>query len=621
MFQSRREDPQGETSPKPNIGRKLVIILLPLVLIPMVSFGTAAYLRTQSILRTESLKQMTFALRSQVLAVDQWFHGKENALDYFTQDQPLILELNSLIENTENVEAVGNVGERLLELNRLKIQFGFSELLILDRVSGMILSSTNSDYSGETISIPETLQNESIRTIPIIDHQSFSPESATFLMITSFPETDTIAIGALVEEDEIAGLLTALETYWPIVDSEGNAKGRTIIVIPPETVLQSSLLESSFVVATEPRHPIFSAQNSFDQRSTSYDSAPGKVELASFQWIEDRGIGIVIERAQGDILAGLTNLAPVLGVMILLAVGITLLVITLVTNRVFQPLSSLAEFARRISGGDWHFRVPEDQDDELGGLASSLNRMATELGQLYQSLEDKVEDRTQQIQTASEVARAVISIPNLDEMLRQSVQLIKTRFGYDHVSIFLLDRDGSNAVLRESSSEDIEELKTIGHKLKVGSKSVVGLVTETNVPRISSDLPVGTDIKLDELLPGAQSEVAIPLQVAGNALGALAIQSLQPNAFQKEDIEVLQTLADQLSAAIENVRLTQESTNAAERARLLSEITSQISGLMDPEQVLQATAQALHKALGEAEIMIRLASPEEETVQIEEETN
>jgi GAF domain-containing protein len=215
----------------------------------------------------------------------------------------------------------------------------------------------------------------------------------------------------------------------------------------------------------------------------------------------------------------------------------------------------------------------------------------------------------------------VISIPNLDEMLRQSVQLIKTRFGYDHVSIFLLDRDGSNAVLRESSSEDIEELKTIGHKLKVGSKSVVGLVTETNVPRISSDLPVGTDIKLDELLPGAQSEVAIPLQVAGNALGALAIQSLQPNAFQKEDIEVLQTLADQLSAAIENVRLTQESTNAAERARLLSEITSQISGLMDPEQVLQATAQALHKALGEAEIMIRLASPEEETVQIEEETN
>ena len=104
MFQSRRGDPQEETSPKPNIGRKLVIILLPLVLIPMVSFGTAAYLRTQSVLRTESLKQMTFALRSQVLAVDQWFHGKENALDYFTQDQALILELNSLIENTENIE-------------------------------------------------------------------------------------------------------------------------------------------------------------------------------------------------------------------------------------------------------------------------------------------------------------------------------------------------------------------------------------------------------------------------------------------------------------------------------------------------------------------------------------
>jgi GAF domain-containing protein len=244
--------------------------------------------------------------------------------------------------------------------------------------------------------------------------------------------------------------------------------------------------------------------------------------------------------------------------------------------------------------------------------------MAEELGQLYHSLEQRVEDRTQQIQIASEVARAVISISNLDELLRQGVQLIKERFGYDHVSIFLLDREGTNAILRETSSDDKEALKTIGHKLKVGSKSVVGWVTETNVPRLSSDLSAGTKIELDELLPGARSEVAIPLQVAGNPLGALAIQSMQANAFTSEDIEVLQTLADQLSAAIENVRLAQESTNAAERARLVSEITAQISGLMEPEKVLQVTAQALHKALGDAEIMIRLVSPEEEVLKSKE---
>lgn len=618
MLQSRREDPQEVKSPKPNLGRKLALLLLPLVLLPMVGLGTAAYLRTQSILRQESLGQMTFALRSQVNAVEQWFLERENIVLEIIQDQPLLLELDQLAQNSDDREAIDATHDRLLDLHRLNMQMGFSELLVINKASGVILSGTNSGHYGESLSIPDTLEAGSIHTVSLVEHQVFSPESGPFLVITTFSDREDFVLGALFAEDEITSLLSSLETYWPIVNDQGTAKGRTLLVIPPNTVLESSLVEPSLEIKSEATHPIFASQDSFEPISTSYNSAPGEVELTSFSWLENRGIGVAVERPQGDILAGLINLAPFLGVMILFATTLTFLVIILVTNRTFQPLTSLAEFAKRISSGDWHFRVPEDYDEDLGGLASSLNRMATELGQLYQSLEERVEDRTQQIQIASEVARAVITIPNLDELLHQGVELIKTRFGYDHVSIFLLDREGSNAILREISSGDVEALKTLGYKLRVGSKSVVGLVTETNEPRISSDLSGGSEIELDELLPGAQSEVAIPLQVAGNPLGALAIQSLQPDAFKKEDIEVLQTLADQLSAAIENVRLAQESTNAAERARLLSEITSQISGIMEPEQVLQATAQALHRALGEAEIMIRLASPEEEVQQLEE---
>jgi HAMP domain-containing protein len=584
----------------------------------MVGLGTAAYLRTQSILRQESLEQMTFALRSQVNAVEQWFFERESTLLEIVQDRQLSLELNQLTQNPDDQEAIGFIHDRLLDLHRLDLEMGFSELLVINRASGIVLSGTDSDHFGESLSLPETVKPGSIRIVSLIEDQDFSSESGPFLVVATFSDREDFVLGALISVNEVTTLLSSLETYWPIVDNQGIARGRTLLVIPPDTVVQSSLAEPSFEIESRSTHPVFSSLDSFTPTTTSYNSAPGEVELASFNWIADRDIGVVVERQQGDILAGLINLAPFLGVMILFATSLTFLVIILVTNRTFQPLTSLAEFARRISSGDWHFRVPEDHDKDLGGLASSLNRMATELGQLYQSLEERVEDRTRQIQIASEVARAVITIPNLDELLRQGVELIKTRFGYDHVSIFLLDREGSNAILRETSSGEVEALKTLGYKLKVGSKSVVGMVTRTNEPRISSELLRGGDIELDELLPGARSEVAIPLQVAGNPLGALAIQSLQPDAFKNEDIEVLQTLADQLSAAIENVRLAQESTNAAERARLVSEITSQISGLMEPEQVLQATAQALHRALGEAEIMIRLASPDEGVQQPEE---
>jgi HAMP domain-containing protein len=555
---------------------------------------------------------MSFALRNQINALEDWFAEKESIVLALSQDPALLSELGELAQDSEDNEAVEITQQHLLDLLRSDLESGIDDLLIIETTSAAILSSTSDDHIHENLILSIETEAGFTTTIPLTNQNLFSPGNATFLVVAGLPQPGNIVIAAVISENEIIELLETLGAFWPIVDNQGTAKGRTLLVLTPDGVIQSSPGTNSYQFTSEPAHPVFSSADSFEPRSTSYDSAPGNVELTTFSWLEGREIGVVVERPQSDILAGLIEIAPFLGITILFTVAITILVIILVTNRIFKPLESLAEFARRISNGEWHFRVPEDQDEELGGLASSLNRMATELGQLYQSLEDRVEDRTQQIQTASEVARAVITIPNLEELLRQGVELIKSRFGYDHVSIFLLDRAGSNAILRETSSDDVESLRTIGYKLQVGSQSVVGQVTQNNEPQIASEIRGTEGVELDELLPGAQSEVAIPLQVAGNPLGALAIQSFKPDAFKNEDIEVLQTLADQLSAAIENVRLAQESTNAAERARLVSEITSQISGLMEPDKVLQATAQALHKALGEAEIMIRLVSPEEE---------
>ena len=99
------------------------------------------------------------------------------------------------------------------------------------------------------------------------------------------------------------------------------------------------------------------------------------------------------------------------------------------------------------------------------------------------------------------------------------------------------------------------------------------------------------------------------MQVAGRVLGALDVQSAEPGAFTPEMIEVLQTLADQLSAAIQNARLAQESAQAADRSRLISEVSSQFSGMMDIERVLETAAHTLHRVLGQPEVVIQLTPP------------
>jgi GAF domain-containing protein len=243
-------------------------------------------------------------------------------------------------------------------------------------------------------------------------------------------------------------------------------------------------------------------------------------------------------------------------------------------------------------------------------LAAGLNRMADDLSGMYQSLEARVEERTKQIRIAAAVARAVVSTPVLDDLLRRAVELIRDRFGYYHVSIFMLDEEGKSAVLRESTGEVGSALKARGHRLAVGSQSIIGWVTANNQPRVASDVSSDPVHFKNELLPETRAEAAVPLQVGGTVLGALDVQSTNPGAFSPDDIEVLQTLADQLSAAIQNARLAQSSAMAADRSRVISEVTGQFSGMLDVDSVLRTAAHALHRALGQPEIVVRLDAGE-----------
>jgi GAF domain-containing protein len=113
------------------------------------------------------------------------------------------------------------------------------------------------------------------------------------------------------------------------------------------------------------------------------------------------------------------------------------------------------------------------------------------------------------------------------------------------------------------------------HSLPLDEHSIVGYATSRGEARIALD--VGSDAMYfsNPDLPETRSEMAIPLRVAGNVIGALDVQSTQTNAFSPEDIGVLTTLADQIAVAIENARLFGETRQALDESRTMFERYSQ----------------------------------------------
>ena len=215
---------------------------------------------------------------------------------------------------------------------------------------------------------------------------------------------------------------------------------------------------------------------------------------------------------------------------------------------------------------------------------SELNshRSNAALQQLNSSLEDRIagstaelvatnqrnERRARQFEAIAQVARATAANQNLGTLLPNLVELISKQFDFYHAGIFLVDENREFAELRAANSEGGKSMLERGHKLAVGQSGIVGYVSAAGKPRIALDVEADAAYVNNPDLPDTRSEMALPLRVTDQVIGVLDVQSIVPNAFQEEDMDVLATLADQVSIAIQNARsfeTTQELLKTAQR--------------------------------------------------------
>ncbi len=98
----------------------------------------------------------------------------------------------------------------------------------------------------------------------------------------------------------------------------------------------------------------------------------------------------------------------------------------------------------------------------------------------------------------------------------------------------------------------------------------MGYVALQKKPRIANDVGADAVFFNNPELPMTRSELVLPLLIRERVLGVLDIQSDQPRAFSVDDIDVLQTLADQIAVAIENARLLDESQAALQQLEALT---------------------------------------------------
>lgn len=300
-------------------------------------------------------------------------------------------------------------------------------------------------------------------------------------------------------------------------------------------------------------------------------------------------------------------------VNVLLALGLTLFAMLTafgVTRVISYPIGTLARVAEQITAGDLSARAALTTDDEVGRLSNVFNEMTARLSQTLSGLEQRVEERTMALQAANEqssqrarqlqsiadVSKIITREQNIEKLLPLITDVVSERFGYYHVGIFLLDETRRTAVLQASNSPGGQRMLINGHRLTLGTSSIVGYTALTGKPRIALDVGEDAVFFNNPNLPETHSEMALPLVVRGTVIGVIDMQSKQSGAFTQEDIDILSILADQVAIAIENARLFQQTQAALQESQTIvqSFLRQEWSALANK----QTTVGYLHTGIG-----------------------
>jgi GAF domain-containing protein len=222
------------------------------------------------------------------------------------------------------------------------------------------------------------------------------------------------------------------------------------------------------------------------------------------------------------------------------------------------------------------------RQDNLKKLYEDMRRQELELESARLGLEKRVEERTSDLDTArlqsegrardlqsiSEISRIISSEQKLDILLPLITRLVSDKFNFYHAGIFLLDDNRLYALLQAANSDGGQRMLNRGHRLELGT-GMVGTVALTGKPRIALDVGVDAVFFNNPDLPATRSEMALPLQVRGETIGVLDVQSTHPGEFTEDDANLLGILADQIAIAIDNARLFTKNQQALDEVQAL----------------------------------------------------
>lgn len=390
------------------LNTKISIIILEIALIPLLLTGFIANYSIQKQISQTTFSRLNSIAQIQKNRLKDSLQNKQDILSLFTTKIEILSNLYDYNQlPTPKLQKTLNDNLQAAKESAVSIQ-----KIFLADPSGFIVASTDQRLIGTNIGnldfFNKGIQQNDVSFLKkdsstgTIYHYLVGPlslKTKTLGMVTIVTDANDITSLA----NDYTGLGSSGETLLVKKDLYGNVLFLTPVRFDPQAGLNREVSKDKTNIPSV--HAIIGEEGVFSDM-VDYRNIP---IFAATRYLPTVNWGIVVKIDRSEALAPIQKLQA-LFIFIVASAGFLIVVIgSSVSHSITRPIRNLNLMAKKITRGNLREQIEITSHDEIADLASSFNHMTKELHDLYSNLDEKVREKTRELEAGVAREEAILA--------------------------------------------------------------------------------------------------------------------------------------------------------------------------------------------------------------------
>jgi signal transduction histidine kinase len=375
-----------------SIQTRLVFWFLIISLVPLLAAVSITYSQRVEVIESRTLDKLMAIRDLKVERLQDWLDERSSDLQVMSTD----IELRSLknIVNKGDMEIIRKFISRYLTNYK-----AYSEIFIVDPVTGKVIISTNAKMEGKDKSdddyFNKPMQSKRLTIQDIYQSKTLSSHAMAFSIPILYTEHDEVHVsGVLVARIDLDHSLFSM-----LLDRVGLGEtGETLIVNSDVMALNELRFykDAPLKLQIKALPAVYASQGRTGITMTT--DYRGEEVMAAYTYIPETGWGFVSKQDVSELNRPIREMIKNAIILFTLTAIFIFLVAVYISRTISKPVIGLNALANRITDGDLSNRIDIESHDELGSLSGSINLMADSIQGWNETLTEKVESRTEELE-------------------------------------------------------------------------------------------------------------------------------------------------------------------------------------------------------------------------------